>query len=92
MICQNVNHNLSSIDVNSVDCLDSLKCLIDAGGDEKDKLYYMLGNAYRRRGDFSAALNCYLEAVAINPDSPAKVAHDMLMNIIEFYHKDYYNT
>ena len=44
-----------------------------------DRLYYLLGNA------------CYLEAMAINPDSPAVEAHQMLMNIIEFYHKDYYN-
>lgn len=56
-----------------------------------DRLYYLLGNAYRKRGDFAQALNCYLEAMAINPDSPAVEAHQMLMNIIEFYHKNYYN-
>ena len=36
-------------------------------------------------------MNCYLEAMAVNPDSPAKEAHRMLADIIEFYHKDYYN-
>ena len=44
-----------------------------------DRLYYLLGNAYRKRGDFAQALNCYLEAMAINPDSPAVEAHQMLM-------------
>ena len=33
-----------------------------------DRLYYLLGNAYRKRGDFAQALNCYLEAMAINPE------------------------
>ena len=56
-----------------------------------DQLYYQLGNAYRKRGDFAEALNCYLEAMALNPDSPAAEAYRMLTDIIEFYHKDYYN-
>lgn len=64
---------------------------IQASPTPRDRLYYLLGNAYRKRGDFSQALNCYLEAMDINPDSPAVEAHQMLMNIIEFYHKDYYN-
>ncbi len=64
---------------------------IQAAATPGDRLYYLLGNAYRKRGDFAQALNCYSEAMAVNPDSPAAVAHQMLMNIIEFYHKDYYN-
>ncbi len=56
-----------------------------------DRAYYLLGNAYRKKGDFSQALNCYTEAETINPDSPAAEAHLMLMNIMEYYHKDYYN-
>lgn len=56
-----------------------------------DRLYYELGNAYRKKGEFAQALNCYLEAMAINPDGPATEAHRMLMSILEYYHKDYYN-
>ena len=56
-----------------------------------DQLYYQLGNTYRQQGDFTMALNCYLEAMSLNPDSPAAEAHRMLTDIIEFYHKDYYN-
>ena len=64
---------------------------LQEGNAPRDRLYYLLGNAYRKRGDFQHALNCYLEATAINPDSPAAEARRMLMDIIEFYHKDYYN-
>lgn len=56
-----------------------------------DEAYYLLGNAYRKQGDVRLALNNYLTALALNPDSPARQAHDMLMNILNFYHKDLYN-
>ena len=56
-----------------------------------DQAYYLLGNAYRKKGDFKNAMENYLEAIAINPDSPAVEAHQMLINILEFYHKDLYN-
>ena len=55
-----------------------------------DQAYYLLGNAYRKKGDFKNAMENYLEAIAINPDSPAVEAHQMLINILEFYHKDLY--
>lgn len=56
-----------------------------------DEAYYLLGNAYRKQGDVRLALNNYLTALALNPDSPARQAHDMLMDILNFYHKDLYN-
>ena len=56
-----------------------------------DQAYYLLGNAYRKKGDFKNAMENYLEAIAINPDSPAVEAHQMLINILEFYHKEIYN-
>lgn len=56
-----------------------------------DQAYYLLGNAYRKKGDFKNAMENYLEAIAINPDSQAVEAHQMLINILEFYHKDLYN-
>ncbi len=39
--------------------------------------YYHQGNEHRRRGDFPAAMNCYLQA--------------MLEDIMNFYCKDIYN-
>ena len=56
-----------------------------------DEPYYLLGNAYRKAGNWQMALNNYLEAISRNPDSPAVTAQKMLMDILEFYNKDMYN-
>lgn len=56
-----------------------------------DELYYLRGNAYRKLGDWQMALNNYLEAIALNPESPAVQARAMAMDILEFYNKDMYN-
>ena len=53
--------------------------------------YYQQGNHYRRQGDFQHALECYMEAIALDPDSPARQAKEMLDDILGFYCKDYYN-
>ena len=53
--------------------------------------YYEQGNEHRRRGDFRLAINCYLEAIALDPDSPAVEAKQMLDDILNFYNKDMYN-
>ena len=57
----------------------------------KDELYYLLGNVYRKQGNWQLALNNYLEAIERNPKSPAVQAHQMLMDILNFYNKDMYN-
>ena len=56
-----------------------------------DEAYYLRGNAYRKLGNLQQALNNYLYAIDINPESPAKAAHEILMDILNFYHKDMYN-
>ncbi|SEF65787.1 MULTISPECIES: tetratricopeptide repeat protein [Parabacteroides] len=56
-----------------------------------DEAYYLRGNAYRKNGNFQQALNNYLSAMELNPDSPAHQAHDMLIEILNFYNKDMYN-
>lgn len=53
--------------------------------------YYQEGNAWRKRGDFKRALDCYMEAIALDPGSPATAAKEMLDDIMGFYCKDYYN-
>ena len=53
---------------------------------ESDEAYYLLGNAWRKKGD-----NRLAEAIHRNPDSPAQKAYDMLMDILDFYYKDMYN-
>ena len=56
-----------------------------------DEPYYLLGNAYRKQGNWQLALNNYLEAIDRTPDSPAVQAHQMMMDILNFYNKDMYN-
>lgn len=70
--------------------INALTIFIEANNDN-DEAYYLLGNAYRKMGDWQRALNNYLEAIERNPKSPAVQAHDMLMDILNFYNKDMYN-
>lgn len=53
--------------------------------------FYQQGNHYRRQGDWKHALDCYLEAIALDPDSPAVEAKKMLDDILNYYCKDMYN-
>ena len=62
-----------------------------AGGVMDDTLFYLLGNAWRKKGNWQMAMNHYLEAVQLNPESPAKQALDIANEILDFYNKDMYN-
>ena len=53
--------------------------------------YYKQGNEYRRQGLYHEAMNSYMEAIAIDPDSPAATARQMREEQFSFYYKDYYN-
>jgi len=53
--------------------------------------FYKQGNEYRRQGNFQEAINCYLEAIELDPESPAAEAKNMLDEILNFYNKDAYN-
>ena len=64
---------------------------ISSSSDNLDFAYYILGNAYRKKGDWQGAINNYLQAMAINPESPAKQAYDMANDILNFFNKDMYN-
>lgn len=87
-------------------CMNAIKQLITDGKTDEairlldeyikkntssDEAYYLRGNAYRKKGDVRQALNNYLSAIEINPDSPAQIAHDALIHILNFYNKDMYN-
>ncbi len=56
-----------------------------------DEAWYLRGNAYRKTGDHRQALNSYLRAVELNADSPARLAHDHLMDILNYSNPDMYN-
>lgn len=53
--------------------------------------YYRQGNEYRRRGDWQRAINSYMEAIELDPESPAAAAKQMLDDIMSYYCKDIYN-
>lgn len=79
----------------AADEADEAISLLDAyragGGPMDDGLFYLLGNAWRKKGNWQMAMNNYLEALDINPDSPAKQALDIANEILDFYNKDMYN-
>lgn len=79
----------------ALDRADEAIALVDewkaGGGEMDDTLYYLLGNAWRKKGSWQMAMNNYLEAVAINPESPASQALDIANEILAFYNKDMYN-
>ena len=53
--------------------------------------YYLRGNAYRQNGNVRMALNSYLEAMDLDPNGPAAEAYRYLQELLDYYHKDYYN-
>jgi outer membrane protein assembly factor BamD (BamD/ComL family) len=53
--------------------------------------FYEQGNAFRKAGNWQEAINCYIKAVELDPNSPAVEAKRMLDDIMNYYHKDYYN-
>lgn len=56
-----------------------------------DEAYYLRGNVYRKTGDIRLALNNYLKAIELNPESPAQIAYNAQIKILDFYNKDMYN-
>ena len=73
------------------EAIASLQEFIASSEIPSDRAYYLLGNAYRKKGDWQGAINNYLEAMEINPESPAKNAYSIANEILDFYNKDMYN-
>ena len=71
--------------------IEQLTAYIQSDATDNDEPYYLLGNVYRKQGNWQLALNNYLEAIERNPESPAFQAHKMVMDILNFYNKDMYN-
>ena len=73
------------------DAIALLEKFRQGGGEMTDTLFYLQGNAWRKKGNWQMAINNYLEAVALNPESPAKQALEIANEILAFYNKDMYN-
>lgn len=53
--------------------------------------FYIEGNRRRKEGNWQEAINNYIEAISLDPDSPAVEAKKMLDDILNYYCKDIYN-
>ena len=53
--------------------------------------WYQKGNEARKQSQWHEAINCYIRAIELNPESPAVEAKRMLEDIMAYYHKDMYN-
>ena len=53
--------------------------------------YYQLGKRFRKEGNWREAINNYIEAIELDPESPAVEAKKMLDDILGYYCKDMYN-
>ena len=73
------------------DAIALLEQFRSEGGVMDDTLFYLLGNAHRKKGNWQMAINNYLEAIHLNPESPATRALEIANDILEFYNKDMYN-
>ena len=56
-----------------------------------DEARFLLGKANHKLSNISPAPNRYLQAIEINPESPAQAAYDMAIKVLDFYNKDMYN-
>jgi Tetratricopeptide repeat. len=95
-----------ALEIQKMEELNAIKGLIEKGEVEAaiyaldqfiesnptcDEAYYLRGNAYRKQGNWQVAINNYLSAIELNPQSPALQAKKMMMDILNFYNKDMYN-
>lgn len=56
-----------------------------------DEALTMRGLIHWSRSERGLAINDYLEAIRINPDSRARLALKMANSILDYYNKDLYN-
>lgn len=73
------------------EAIAALETFRSGGGVMDDSLFYLLGNAWRKKGNWQMAMNNYLEAIHLNPESPAAQALEIAEEILAFYNKDMYN-
>ena len=74
-----------------VKTIQTLNKILFSEKKDLDKIHYLLGNAYRKLGNWQQAINHYQYAIDINPNSPASAAKAMIIDIMDFYNKDMFN-
>ncbi|NCC99499.1 MAG: tetratricopeptide repeat protein [Bacteroidia bacterium] len=72
------------------DALVSINAYL-AENQNSDEAWFLAGNVYRKMENWQGAMNAYIKAMDINPESPAKAAYGMIVSILDFYDKNRYN-
>ena len=72
------------------DALASINAYL-AENKNSDEAWFLAGNVHRKMENWQGAMNAYIKAMDINPDSPAKAAYGMIVKILDFYDKNRYN-
>ena len=49
--------------------------------------WYQKGNEARKQSQWHEAINCYIRAIELDPESPAVEAKRMLEDHMAYYHK-----
>ena len=70
---------------------EKINRLIAKNNLEKAHAYYLKGRVFWKQGNWKHTIENYLKAIEINPNSPAKQAYEMVMDIINFSNPDLYN-
>lgn len=73
------------------EAIEMLSAYLDRETEYRDEAFYLLGNAYRKAGNWKEAIQNYMEATELNPESPAAEARRMMNDILDFYDKNMYN-
>lgn len=60
--------------------------------DACDEAWLLLGNAYRKLENWKSAMDSYSKAMELNPESPARDAYNMIVDILNFYDIQRYNV
>ena len=62
-----------------------------AEADLSSEEYYNQGNAFRKQGNWQEAINSYIKAIELDPESPAVEAKRMLDETVDYNNKEMYN-
>ena len=72
------------------EAIDALNCILESDP-ENEAAITLRGQKYWGLGLRKQAINDYLSAIRINPDSPAKMLLEYSSSILDFYSKDLLN-
>lgn len=79
--------------IQSMNAPEAITLLTDyiARNPEDDEAYTLRGLKHFGNGQRALAINDYLEAIRINPESRARLALKSANEILDFYNKDLFN-